>query len=69
MQLNGKILLTQKELSHRWGLCLRAVQNNRKRWKMRPATFIGLMPLFDESEVQRVEHVRLCTRQAQLAGC
>jgi hypothetical protein len=62
----GKEFLTQKELCAEWGVCLRTVQNERKRWGLRPAKYIGLMPLFTRADVAAAEARRNQTRSQQL---
>lgn len=59
----GKEYLTQKDLCYEWGVCLRTVQNERKRWKLEPQTYIGLMPLFTRDAVRRAERKRYEARR------
>lgn len=66
MTIAGAELLTQKDLCYRWGVCLRTVQNERKRWRLRPTKFIGLMPLFDPGDVAAVERRRHAQRFREL---
>ncbi len=68
VKLNGKELLTQKDLSFRWSVTLRTVRKERKRWGLRPVNVIGLMPLFDPADVVVAESRRLEARLAQLAA-
>jgi hypothetical protein len=66
MTIAGQELLTQKELCARWGVCLRTVQTERKRWKLRPVRFLGLMPLFTPTAVAAAEKRRDSARLVQL---
>lgn len=66
MTIAGKEYLTQKDLCYEWGVCLRTVQNERKRWNLEPATFIGLMPLFTRDAVAAVERRRNEHRRRQI---
>ncbi|HTD65025.1 MAG TPA: hypothetical protein VK846_00645 [Candidatus Limnocylindria bacterium] len=65
VNLNGQELLSQKDLVFRWGVTLRTVRKERKRWGLRPANFIGLMPLFKPSDVEVAEARRMEARMAQ----
>jgi hypothetical protein len=65
MSIAGQELLTQKELCLRWGVCLRTVQSERKRWGLRPARFLGLMPLFAPAAVLAAERRRDTARLVQ----
>lgn len=65
MLLAGKEFLTQKEIASEWGVCLRTVQNERKRWHLEPKKFIGLMPLFTRADVDRADQLRTAARRRQ----
>lgn len=66
MTIAGKEFLTQKELCAEWGVCLRTIQNERKRWGLLPKKFIGLMPLFTRADVAAAELRRNEHRAVQL---
>lgn len=66
MTIAGKEYLTQKDLCFEWGVCLRTVQQERKRWRLHPVKFIGLMPLFDPAHVRDAERRRNQKRLRQL---
>lgn len=61
----GKEFLTQKELCAEWGVCLRTVQHERKRWGLKPARFLGLMPLFTRADVDAAGQRRDDARRLQ----
>jgi hypothetical protein len=63
---NGKRLWTQAMLCKFWDCCLRTVQNERKRWKLKPVDAFGLRPLFDPKDVRRADARRLKFRLNQL---
>jgi len=65
MSRKGIPVLTQKELAHRWDVCLRTVRKEVRRWGLEPCDYIGLMPLFAEPDVEAAERRRLETRLAQ----
>jgi hypothetical protein len=60
-------LLCQKEICDLWGIALRTLHKERKRWGLRPVEFDGLMPLFDPQDVERADERRRKTRLAQLS--
>ncbi|HEY0552027.1 MAG TPA: hypothetical protein VGF13_20670 [Verrucomicrobiae bacterium] len=61
-----KGLLCQKEICSLWGIALRTLQRDRKRWGLRPVNFDGNMPLFKREDVERADKLRL---ETLLAGC
>ena len=57
--------LTQKELAARWGVCLRTVQREVRRWRLNPIDYTGIQPLFSEFDVEDMEAKRRKERMNQ----
>jgi hypothetical protein len=58
--------LTQKELKARWGVSLRTVQRDVRRFKLPPADFIGIQPVFELADVVAMEERRQRERAKQM---
>ncbi len=58
--------LTAKELQTRWGLSSRSLYRVRDEFKMKPADYYGLNPLFSIGDIERVEKERAKRRLKNL---
>jgi hypothetical protein len=57
--------LTKKELAFKWGVSIKTVQRDIKRFKLKPAYFTGIQPLFAPGDVEAMEARRLRHRMKQ----
>ena len=63
--MKSSVHFTQKELMQRWGVTLRTVQREIRRYLLTPADYIGIQPIFNENAVQEMERRRLAERAAR----
>ncbi len=68
MPRNGIECLTQKDLTVRWSVSLRTVQNDRKRFGLKPWDYLGHIPLFTFPDVIKMEERRRKCRLKQFCG-
>ena len=62
----SKELVSRKEIACDWGVTTRTVHNHLKKYKKKPAGFIGLMAYFTVQDVADVKNRVFALRLKQL---